>query len=240
MTTLIISGIVLLAIGFFLQSWVLHLLTKLFKLDSVSYRKALATNGIQVVANILIGLLLAGIFYLVGTQDLVGTLTWLLTFIAFHLILKKLYKSSFGKNVAIYLLITIATIIISVIIIIPTRTFIAQPFYMSGNSMEPTLQDGEYILFTRLNKDYMKGDIVVLRSPASNNLLIRKISGVPGEKIQLPNDEIIELKNNKYFVTAENQNEDVQDSYDFGAVNSSSILGKYWFSPKWFDNNQKN
>lgn len=235
MTTLIILGIVLLTIGFFLQSTALHLLTKLFKLSEVSYKKALVVNGIQWIAIMLIELLLVGVFYLAGSQNVAEPLSWLLAFVAFHFILQKFYKSGFGKNVALYLLLTISTVVISLILIIPIRTFVVQPFYMSGNSMEPTLQDGEYMLFTVFDRNYVKGDIVVLRSPASNNLLIRKIKGLPEEKIELPDDRSMDLKSNEYFVIAENQNDDVQDSYDFGAVDSSDIIGKYWFSSNRFD-----
>lgn len=240
MTTLIILGIALLVIGFFLQAVALHLLTKIFKLSEISYKKALVANGLQWVATILIWLLLAGIFYLAGGQSLGEVLSWLLAFVAFHFILHKIYKSSFGKNIILYLLLIVATIVISFVLIIPTRTLLVQPFYMSGNSMEPTLQDGEYMLFMVFDKNYVKGDMVILRSPASNNLLIRRIEGLPGEKIQLHEDQTIDLKNNEYFVVAENQNDNVQDSYDFGAVDSSAIIGKYWFSPNWFDNKVKN
>lgn len=186
MTTLIILGIVLLAIGFFLQAVVLHFLTKLFRLYETKYKKALLVTGLQWIATIIIGLLLAGIFYLFGTQSFRDLLAWIIGFVAFHFILKKYYKSNLGKNVALYLLVSLATIIISLALILPVRNFVVQPFYMSGSSMEPIVHDGEYMLFTVFNKKYVKGDIVVLRSPASKSLLIRKISGLRGEKIQLP------------------------------------------------------
>lgn len=233
MTTLIILGIALLAIGFFLQAVVLHSLTRLFKLHEPRYKKALITTSLQWISTIVVGLLLAGIFYLVGTQSFRDLLAWLIGFVAFHFIIQKYYKSKLGKNIALYLLVSIATIVILLALILPVRNFVVQPFYMSGNSMEPTVRDGEYMLFTIFNKKYLKGDIVVLRSPASNSLLIRKISGLPGEKIQLPSGQSIELKNDEHFVVAENQSNEVQDSYDFGSVNSSVIIGKYWFSPSF-------
>lgn len=240
MVTLIILGIMLLVIGFFLQALVLHFLTRLFKLHEARYKKALAATSLQWIVIIVIGLLLAGIFYLVGTESFRDLLAWVIGFVAFHFILQRYYKSNLGKNVVLYLLVSIATIIISLALILPVRNFVVQPFYMSGSSMEPTVHDGEYMLFTMFNKTYVKGDIVVLRSPASKNLLIRKISGLPGEKIQLPSGQSIELKGGEYFVVAENQNDEVQDSYDFGAIKSSAIIGKHWFSPNWFVNKEKN
>jgi len=235
MATLIILGIILLAINFFLQALVLHFLTRLFKLHEARYKKALVATGLQWIATIVTSLLLAGIFYLVGTESFRDLLIWVIGFVAFHFILQRYYKSNLGKNVALYLLISIAIIIISFVLILSVRNFVVQPVYMSGSSMEPAVQDGEYMLFTMFNKTYVKDDIIVLRSPASKSLLIRKISGLPGEKIQLPSGQSIELKGDEYFIVAENQSGEVQDSYDFGAIKSSAIIGKYWFSPNWFN-----
>jgi signal peptidase I len=231
MTTLVLLLIILLIIGFFLQAGVLHFITKLFKLNQVKFTKAILVTGLLWISTLAIGLLISGIFYLVGTESFSDILIVFFGLIAFHFILQKYYKSQLGKNIAMYLLLFITSLIISIGLILPVRQFIVQPFYMSGNSMEPIAVDGEYMLFTMYNKTYEKDDIVILRSPINQSLLIRKISGLPGETIQLTDGQTVELGNDEYFVVSENTNIQTLDSYVFGAIKSSSIIGKYWLTP---------
>ncbi len=231
MTTLVLLLIILLIVGFFLQAGVLHFVTKLFKLDQVKFKKAVLVTGLLWISTLAIGLLISSIFYLVEIESFRDVLIILFGFIAFHFILQKYYKSQLGKNIAMYLLLFITSIIISIGLILPVRQFIVQPFYMSGNSMEPMAMDGEYMLFTMYNKTYAKNDIVILHSPINQSLLIRKISGLPGETIQLTDGQTVELGDDEYFVISENKNIESLDSYVFGAIKSSSIIGKYWFTP---------
>ncbi len=55
-------------------------------------------------------------------------------------------------------------IAISLVIIIPIRYFIVQPFFVHGASMEDTFHDKDYILIDEISyrfKDPARGDIVV-------------------------------------------------------------------------------
>src|SRR5689334_17395273 len=59
-------------------------------------------------------------------------------------------------------------VIISLAIIIPVRYFLVQPFFVNGASMEPTFEDGDYILINEIKyrlDDPVRGDIVVFRYP---------------------------------------------------------------------------
>ena len=47
---------------------------------------------------------------------------------------------------------TLRYALIAALIIIPIRTFIAQPFVVSGNSMYPTFHNGEYLIVNELAK----------------------------------------------------------------------------------------
>ena len=63
---------------------------------------------------------------------------------------------------------TVRYALIAALIIIPIRTFIAQPFVVSGNSMYPTLHNGEYLIVDETTKyigEYHRGDVVILRYP---------------------------------------------------------------------------
>jgi signal peptidase I len=84
---------------------------------------------------------------------------------------------------------TIKYAIIAAIIIIPIRTFVAQPFIVSGNSMFPTYHNGEYLIVNELIKyvgDYERGDVVILRYPNDpSKYFIKRVIGLPGETVTI-------------------------------------------------------
>jgi signal peptidase I len=84
---------------------------------------------------------------------------------------------------------TIKYAIIAAIIIIPIRTFVAQPFIVSGNSMFPTYHNGEYLIVNELVKymsDYKRGDVVILRYPNDpSKYFIKRVIGLPGETVTI-------------------------------------------------------
>jgi signal peptidase I len=59
-------------------------------------------------------------------------------------------------------------VVISLVIIIPIRYFLIQPFYVKGASMEPNFHDHEYLIIDEITyrfKDPQRGDIIVFRYP---------------------------------------------------------------------------
>ena len=71
-----------------------------------------------------------------------------------------------SKSQSIWELIRFA--IIAVIIVIPIRVFIAQPFIVSGSSMVPTFQDGQYLVVDEISYRFHKpqrDDVIVFRYP---------------------------------------------------------------------------
>lgn len=67
--------------------------------------------------------------------------------------------------------------------------FIMSPQEVSGHSMEPNFQDGDYILTNKIIYkivDPKRGDIVIFKSPANKDIdYIKRIIGLPGETIEL-------------------------------------------------------
>ena len=56
--------------------------------------------------------------------------------------------------------------LIALLIVFPIRMFVAQPFIVSGASMEDTFQNGEYLIVDQLSyrfEDIERGDVVVFR-----------------------------------------------------------------------------
>lgn len=83
---------------------------------------------------------------------------------------------------------------IAAIIIIPIRTFIAQPFVVSGNSMFPTFHNGEYLIVDETTKyigEYHRGDVVILRYPNDpSKYFIKRVIGLPGETVTIQNGTV--------------------------------------------------
>ena len=90
--------------------------------------------------------------------------------------------------------------LIAVLIVLPIRIFIAQPFIVSGSSMVPTFENGEYLIIDELSyhlRQPERGEVVVFRYPKNTKLFfIKRIIGLPGETIKI-NGESITVKNSE-------------------------------------------
>jgi signal peptidase I len=88
----------------------------------------------------------------------------------------------------------VKVVVISLAIIIPVRYFLIQPFYVKGASMEPNFQDHEYLIIDELNyrfHDPQRGDIIVFRYPKDpQEYFIKRVVGLPGEKVELKDGQI--------------------------------------------------
>jgi len=93
-----------------------------------------------------------------------------------------------------------------VVIIVPIRVFLIQPFFVQGASMEPNFEDKQYLIVNELGykttevsnlftvkpfKELKRGDVVVFRYPKNPKIFyIKRIIGLPGEKIEVSNDKV--------------------------------------------------
>lgn len=86
---------------------------------------------------------------------------------------------------------TVRYALIAALIIIPIRTFVAQPFVVSGNSMYPTFHNGEYLIVDEISKyigEYNRGDVVIIRYPNDpSKYFIKRIIGLPSETVSVAN-----------------------------------------------------
>ena len=85
-------------------------------------------------------------------------------------------------------------IVISLIIIVPIRYFLIQPFYVKGASMEPNFHDREYLIIDELSYRFnlpQRGDIIVFRYPLDpQEYFIKRVIGLPGEKVEVKNGKV--------------------------------------------------
>ncbi len=79
--------------------------------------------------------------------------------------------------------------IFAAIIVFPIRFFIAQPFVVSGASMDPTFKNGEYLIVDQISYKIEaphREDVIVFRYPNDKTkFFIKRIIGLPGETVEI-------------------------------------------------------
>lgn len=144
---------------------------------------------------------------------------------------------------------------ISVIIIsgITINTFVLERVCVIGESMYPTLYDGDNLIMYKLC-GFKRGDIVCAK--IDDKEVIKRIVGMPGEEVRVKNGVVIIngytyvenylgdnakgfeggvsegsiiLGEDEYFLMGDNRNNS-KDSREYGAVKRENIEGKIIFS----------
>ncbi len=79
--------------------------------------------------------------------------------------------------------------LIAVVIVVPVRLFIAQPFIVSGASMVPTFENGQYLIVDELSYRLgqpSRGDVVIFKYPKDpSQYFIKRVIGLPGETVEI-------------------------------------------------------
>lgn len=82
-------------------------------------------------------------------------------------------------------------LILAIVIALFLHTFIFATSIVEGGSMEPTLEDGERLIFNKLIyiiDEPKRGDIIIINHPDKN--YVKRIIALPGESIELKNSEL--------------------------------------------------
>lgn len=79
--------------------------------------------------------------------------------------------------------------LIAVLIVIPIRLYIAQPFIVNGSSMDPTFATGQYLIIDELSYHFnepQRLDVIVFSFPQDQKkFFIKRIIGLPGETVAI-------------------------------------------------------
>lgn len=79
--------------------------------------------------------------------------------------------------------------VLAVVIVVPIRLFVAQPFVVEGESMHPTFESGDYLIVDQLSYRFTepkRGDVVVFRYPNDETVFyIKRLIGLPGETVHI-------------------------------------------------------
>jgi len=86
-------------------------------------------------------------------------------------------------------------VIIALLIVVPIRYFIFQPFFVRGQSMEPNFESGDYLIVDEISyrfRDPQRGEVVVFKYPINpSQHYIKRIIGLPGETIEIGDGKVI-------------------------------------------------
>lgn len=87
-------------------------------------------------------------------------------------------------------------ILVSLVIIIPIRYFVVQPFFVRGASMEPTYHQGDYLLVDEISYRFNepeRGEVIIFRFPGNpSQFYIKRIIGLPAETVKI-NDSVVTI-----------------------------------------------
>lgn len=100
------------------------------------------------------------------------------------------FWSKLGDNVIE--LIEFVAIIGAILIVI--RFFVAEPHKVSGRSMVPNFQDGDYIITNKISLRMgppKRGEVIILQNPRNTDqVFIKRVIGLPGERIKISQGKI--------------------------------------------------
>ena len=92
-------------------------------------------------------------------------------------------------------------IVISLLIIMPIRFFIIQPFYVKGASMEPSFYNHDYLIVDEISYRFSppsRGDVIIFRYPKDETqFFIKRVIGLPGERVVMKDNHIF-IYNDKF------------------------------------------
>ncbi len=84
--------------------------------------------------------------------------------------------------------------VLALLIVVPFRMFIAQPFIVSGASMSPTFETGQYLIVDQLTyhlEPPTRGDVVIFRYPEDpSKFFIKRLIGLPGETVEIQGQKV--------------------------------------------------
>lgn len=83
----------------------------------------------------------------------------------------------------------IKLILLSILIVVPFRLYIAQPFIVDGASMDPTFDTGNYLIVDELTYYFttpVRGSVLIFKYPKDpRKSFIKRVIGLPEEKVSI-------------------------------------------------------
>ena len=164
------------------------------------------------------------------------------------------------QRVGAFFLDLLEVVVFAIAIFLFVYLLVLQPHKIKGSSMEPNFPDKEFLLTDKVSYRFnepKRGDVVVFKAPGQkNDEFIKRIIGLPGEKVSIKNSEVyidgkrlnepyislglptrggaflgenqeIVVAEETYFVLGDNR-EASSDSRVWGLVPEEDINGRAW------------
>jgi signal peptidase I len=92
-------------------------------------------------------------------------------------------------------------VVIALLIVVPVRFFVIEPFVVSGSSMFPTFENGDYLIVDKISYelgDPERDDVVIFRYPNDETkFFIKRIIGLPNETVDIKSG-IVTITNSEH------------------------------------------
>jgi signal peptidase I len=119
-------------------------------------------------------------------------------------------KEEYYAGVGAFIFEMVKVALLALVIIVPIRVFLFQPFFVQGASMEPNFEDGQYLIINEFGikqtkigseshtifevkpfRELKRQEVVVFRYPMDKKkFFIKRIIGLPNEKVQIKKGEV--------------------------------------------------
>lgn len=100
----------------------------------------------------------------------------------------------FLRKIYTFLIDTAQTLLLVFAVFLVIYVFLFRPFRVSGNSMDPTFVDRQYILTNLITLQFNKpkmGDVIVFKAPTDQEKdYIKRVIGVPGDTVFIKNGDV--------------------------------------------------
>jgi len=177
---------------YILNSLLLHLSTKILKFNNIKIKKAFLVSAIQFLFAVSFGFLVMIASSLINFDRIILFSSTLVGFYVFHKLLEIYYKTTFKKNIQAYFLMILMALVVWIIFWFIMNLFFVNTVVNNGDSMKPTINNGDYLILDINDKNFKRGEIVAFKNPSNDNdkFFVKRIIALPGESIQNKNGQV--------------------------------------------------
>ena len=120
--------------------------------------------------------------------------------------------------------------LIALVIVLPIRYFLFQPFIVKEESMSPNFETGDYLIVDEISYRFsepQRGDVVVFKYPKdAAQRFIKRIIGVPGETVDIKDGKVSIAKDSEAIILDESYLPD--DLKTIGDINITLAADEYF------------
>ncbi|KIL51124.1 signal peptidase I [Jeotgalibacillus campisalis] len=146
------------------------------------------------------------------------------------------------------------SILLALVVVLLCRHFLFSPVMVKGISMEPTFEDQNRVIISKIS-DIQAFDLIVFDSPISSDQHIKRVIGLPGDEIEIKEDILtingipyhepyleqnkekllfnepltgdfyLKVPENSLFVLGDNRRKSM-DSREYGVISEEAVLGE--------------